>query len=359
VSGPVTDPRNPNHADAWQHGHWPVLVPPGSRAEVPVVSPTFSVVVAAHQAEATIVEALDSVFAQTRPALEVVVCDDGCTDGTAALLDGYGSRITVVRQENRGEASAKNAAVRAARGDFVVVLDADDVFLPRRLEALAWLAGQRPDLDVLTTDATVEVDGRPVRRAYHRGWTFPVHDQRTAILTRNFVFGLAAVRRDRWLAVCGFDEAISRTADWDFWLRLILSGSGVGLVDAPLARYRLGTSTLSADRTRLLAARVEVLTRAAAREDLTDDERATASEALARQRLDLSLRVADEALDAGGWAARTRNAQVLVRRGTPPRRRLRAAVAVASPALARWARRSQPDTVEVGAGLRVPRGVDG
>jgi glycosyltransferase involved in cell wall biosynthesis len=355
----VTDPRNSDQAAAWEHGGWPVLVPVPRGAGRATVAPTFSVVVAAHQAEATIVEALDSVFAQTRPALEVIVCDDGSTDATAGLLAGYGSPITVVRQENRGEAAAKNAAVRAARGDFVVVLDADDVFLPRRLEALAWLAGQRPDLDVLTTDASLEVEGRPVRRAYHDGWPFPVDDQRSAILTRNFVFGLAAVRRDRWLAVGGFDEAMSRTADWDFWMRLILSGSRVGLVDEPLARYRLGTSTLSADRTRLVAARVDVLSRAAARDDLSDRERATALEALARQRLDLSVRRADDALDVGGWPARVRNAQVLVQPGATPRRRLAAAVAVASPALARWRRRRRTDTVEIGAGLRVPRRADG
>ena len=174
-----------------------------------------------------------------------------------------------MRQENRGEAAAKNAAVKAARGDYVVVLDADDVFLPRRLEALAWLAAQRPDLDVLTTDAIVEADGEAVRQGLPQRMDLPGVDQRAAILSRNFVFGLAAVRRDRWLAVGGFDEGISRTADWDFWMRLILSGSQVGLVDAPLARYRLSSTTLSADRAQLVAARVHVLDRAAERDDLS------------------------------------------------------------------------------------------
>lgn len=335
-----------------------MLVPTAPEVGRPVAAPTFSVVVAAHQAEATIAEALDSALAQTQPALEVVVCDDGSTDRTGALLSGYGSRIRVVRQENRGEAAAKNAAVGAARGDFVVVLDADDVFLSRRLEALAWLAGQRPDLDVLTTDAFVEAAGRPMRHAYHSGWSFPVRDQRTAILARNFVFGLAAVRRDRWLAAGGFDEGLSRTADWDFWMRLILSGCRVGLVDAPLARYRLSTTTLSANRTRLVAARVRALSRAAARNDLSDRERATALEALRRQRLELSIRLADESLDEGGRVARARNAAVLVHGGAPARRRLRAAVALASPTAARWTPRRRRDTVEIGSGLQVPRRAD-
>ena len=121
-----------------------------------------------------------------------------------------------------GEASAKNLAVRHAHGDYVVVLDADDVFLPRRLEALAWLAVHHPDLDILVTDAIVEVNGTPIRRAYHPGWIFPSSDQRVAILDRNFVLGMCAVRRHRWEAAEGFDPQLAYAADWEFWLRLIL-----------------------------------------------------------------------------------------------------------------------------------------
>ena len=69
-----------------------------------------------------------------------------------------------MRKAHGGEASAKNAAAARATGDFVVVLDADDAFLPTRLEALAELAQLRPDLDILTTDAYLVVDGRRVRR---------------------------------------------------------------------------------------------------------------------------------------------------------------------------------------------------
>ena len=134
----------------------------------------------------------------------------------------------LLRQENGGEAAAKTAAARAARGEFVAFLDADDVYLPERLEALAELATARPDLDVLTTDAIVEVDGEAVRRCYEESWTFEVDDQRGAILERNFVFGLAAVRRELLLAAGGFDRSLRHATDWDLWLRLILAGRGSG-----------------------------------------------------------------------------------------------------------------------------------
>jgi glycosyltransferase involved in cell wall biosynthesis len=333
---------------------WPVLAPDPVAPVDPVAPPTLSVVVAAYQAGCTLAAALGSVLDQTYPALEVVVCDDGSTDSTAEVLAGFGDRVRAFRQPNRGEAAAKNAAVHAARGDYVVVLDADDVFLPRRLEALGWLATRRPDLDVLTTDATVEAAGRPVRRAYHPGWQFPVDDQRAAILDRNFVLGLAAVRRERWLAAGGFDEDLAHTADWEFWQRLVLSGSRIGLVDAPLARYRLAAGTLSANRIGLVQARLEVLRRAARRPDLTPHERAVVAAAIERERRDLVARLARDAVDRGGWEARRRSATVVLGRGFGARARLGALAAVVSPRMAARRRLRSGGTTEIGSGLRVP-----
>ena len=139
--------------------------PPGlERGHVP----SFSVLIPAYQAERFVVAAVESALAQTRPPLEVIVCDDGSTDGTREALEPYRDRIVYLRKENGGEGSAKNAAARAASGDFVVLLDADDTYLPERLEALGQLAAARPDLDLVTTDAFIEVDGEAARRVYAR-----------------------------------------------------------------------------------------------------------------------------------------------------------------------------------------------
>lgn len=342
-------------ADVPPGGPWPVLAPPalGDGSPAPAAPGTFSVVVAAYQAEASIVDALASALDQTHPPLEVVVCDDGSTDATAALAEGVDPRVRVLRQPNRGESAAKNAAVAAALGDYVVVLDADDLFHPRRLEALAWLAARRPDLDVLTTDAVLETDGVPVRQAYHPGWPFPADDQRAAILDHNFVFGLCAVRRERWLAAGGFDESFARAADWEFWLRLVLDGSRVGLVDRPLARYRLTAGTLSSGRVPLVEARLEVLRRAAARPDLTAAERAVVRRATRRERQDLRVRRLDQALRQGVHGTRRRALAVLLAGATPPRARAGAALATLLPGLAGRRRHDRDDgTVEIGAGLR-------
>jgi glycosyltransferase involved in cell wall biosynthesis len=300
-------------------------------AVAPAARPSFSIVIAAYQAAETIGEALASVLGQTVPAAEIVVCDDGSTDDLAGALAASAADVVLVRQPNRGEAAAKNAGVQASSAEFAVFLDADDVFLPERLEALAELASARPDLDVLTTDALLEVDGSVVRHCYDASWEFEVDDQRMAILERNFVFGLAAVRRSRFLAAGGFDESLRFATDWDLWLRLILDGSRVGLVAEPLAVYRLHATSLSAQRARLLRGRCAVLEKALARDDLSVPERERARQALARNRREAQLAEAREALVTGAADARVQALRVAAAREVPVATRLRALAAAAAP----------------------------
>ncbi len=137
------------------------------------------------------------------------------------------------------------------------------MFLPERLEALGELARARPDLDILTTDAYMELDGEVVRRCYTDSYRFVVDDQRQGILLENFIIH-AAVRRERMLAVGGFDESIRWTADWDCWLRMVLDGSRAGLVAEPLMRYRLHRASLSSQRESLIAGRLLTLGKACA-----------------------------------------------------------------------------------------------
>ncbi|MDR5708499.1 MAG: glycosyltransferase family 2 protein, partial [Armatimonadota bacterium] len=94
------------------------------------MSPTVSLVIPAHNAEAYLREALDSVFAQTRPPDEVIVVDDGSLDRTPEIAASYGDRVRLVRQPNRGEAAARNTGVRVAQGELIAFLDADDAWLP-------------------------------------------------------------------------------------------------------------------------------------------------------------------------------------------------------------------------------------
>ncbi len=297
--------------------------------------PSFSVIVAAYNVAPWLGEAISSALAQTRAPIEIVVCDDGSTDDIDRALAPFSDHITLLRQDNRGEAAAKNACVRAASGDFVVTLDGDDVDLPERLESLARLAARRPDLEILSTDCWLTVDGAVIRRYHHEGHPYEVHDQRRRILERNFIFN-PAVRRTTWLEVGGMDERIAEPVpDWECWQRIILDGGLAGLVDEPLTMYRQRPGRRTDDRRALYLGRVGVMERSLRRADLRPHERSAVIDALRPARRRLS----DESVRTGHRRARHDARAVLVDRGQPTAARVRAAVAQLSPSLARRAHR--------------------
>jgi glycosyltransferase involved in cell wall biosynthesis len=320
-------------------------------------APTFSVIVAAYQVADVIGDALDSIRSQTARPLEVIVCDDGSTDALEDALAPYREEIVFARKSHGGEASAKNAAAARASGDFVLILDADDAFLPTRLEALAELAQLRPDLDILTTDAYLVADERRVRRNYDRSWRFEVADQRRAILQRNFVFGHAAVRRERLLEHGGFDESILWTTDWELWLRLILAGSRAGCVDEPLALYRLRESSLTAQRRDLLLGKLATLEKARSNPDLREAEGPVLEDSLAAYGRELRLLDLRDSLAAGNAGSRRRALGLLRAPGQALRSRLElAAMAAAPDAFGRLLRRRANRSWVGAGGTRVRRG---
>jgi GT2 family glycosyltransferase len=327
----------------------PLPLEPGCR-------PTFSVIVAAHNVADVIGDALASLESQTVAPLEVIVCDDGSTDDLERGLEPFVEEVKLIRKSQGGEASAKNAAASAAQGEFLVILDADDVYLPRRLEALGDLACSRPDLDVLTTDAYLVVGERRIRRLYDRTWQFETADQPRGILQRNFVFGLAAVRRETFRELGGFDEAIRWTTDWDLWLRMILNGSRVGAVAEPLALYRLWEGSLTARRRELAHGRLMTLEKAAGNPRLGPDHRVVLDESLRFYEAQLAALDFDAAVLDAGPGLRRRALDVLLSRRAPRSARRTAAATLASPGLARRVLRRRAERSWVGAGgIRVSR----
>lgn len=301
----------------------------------PVDSPTFAIIIPAYQAAAFIADAVESALAQTAAPREVIVCDDGSTDELADVLRPYSGRITVLRKEHGGAASARNVAARSATSDFVAVLDADNIFLPEYLESVGELAAVRPDLDIITTDAFLELDGHVYGRYYRGKARFVVDDQRRGIIHQHFIFGNAAFRREALLAVGGYDEAVL-AEDTDLFLRMILGGSRAGLVDEPLAVYRIRGGTLSSNRARSLRSGVVVLERARRHPSLTPDERRYLERELAEKRREAELAEAEEALR--GFASRPRRRALRIAfgpRGYGLPARMKALAAAAAPSAAR------------------------
>jgi hypothetical protein len=282
------------------------------------------VLIPAYQAADVVGDALRSLVAQTEPPVQVLVVDDGSTDDLKGALQPFADRVRLVRVAHLGLPAARNVGLQHAVGDFVAFLDADDAFEPEFLAALGSLSAARPDLDVLTTDATFVVDGRDAG-TFAAANPFPISDQRLAVLTRCFITTKSAVRRSRLAEIGGFDARLTHGEDWDCWIRLVLAGARVGMVDAPLSRYRLHDGQLSARRAASLQGRYEVMAGLLDRDDLTEGERRAVSDELGRLRLRVALAAAREA----EGAARRQRWWAVARLPDAPRR-VRAAAAVAA-----------------------------
>ena len=320
----MTAPGKPDRAG--------VLVPAAPAGLEPLaVPPAFSVVIPAYQAAETIAGAVGSALDQSLPAHETIVVDDGSTDDLAGALRPFEDRIELVRKRNGGVASARNAGIEIATGDFVAVLDADDRFHPERLEALAGLAVSRPDLDILTTD-TRFVSGGEVQGTFLERNPFATDDQRRAIFESSFV-GWPAVRLSRLRAIGGFDAGLAVGEDWDCWLRLILSGSRAGLVNRPLYDYVVRAGSLTSDRRANLWARVALLEKAAANPALRTEDIPALQRALRRHRSRAVM--AEARAKADGYAPSTPLARLALSRGIEPKSRAAALLAAAAPPLAR------------------------
>jgi hypothetical protein len=311
----------------------PIVAPPAAAGTEPLTrAPTFSIVIATYEAADTVAASIRSALEQTHPAQEIVVVDDGSEDDIEAALRPFGEQIVIVRKRNGGGASALNAGAAAASGDFIAILDSDDAYHPRRLEALAALATQRPDLDLITTDARFVVKGEGAG-TFATHTPFATSDQRTAIFESCFVGGWPAIRLARLREIGGFDESLRTGYDWDCWARLILGGSRAGLVAQPYYDYRLHPGSLTGSRASSLWDRVRLLEKAGANPALRPEERAPLERALRMHRSRAVLAEAQAALY--GSASARALPRLACSKGIEPRARLAAILAAAAPPLAR------------------------
>ena len=211
----------------------------------------FSVVIPTFNRAPLLAAALESVFAQEFPAREVIVIDDGSTDGTLESLARFGARVTVLRQANRGPAAARNAGLAQARGEYVAFLDSDDLWFPwtlatyrRAIEAHggpAMVSGSQVDF---------EHDAPAVAAAEYRATAFADY---LATASRNVWIGTCgvAIKTSALRAVGGFADHAFNAEDSDLWLRLGTQPGFVQIAAPPVFAYRrhAASAVAAVDRT--------------------------------------------------------------------------------------------------------------
>lgn len=228
-----------------------------------------SVVMPVYNAAAYLEHAVQSVLTQTHRDVEVVAVNDGSTDESGSLLDRLAAsdaRVRVFHAENAGPSAARNVALREIRGAYVAFLDADDWFLPPKLERQVAALEDHPDDDLVYSDyqeydsATASyVDvarGEPpipmAQMLVYRPWFAPI----APLLRRRLVD-----------AVGGFDESMRAAEDWDYWLRCSEHGS-FRYLPGTVAVYRLHGAQSHKHRERMRTAHLQL-----ARKHFADDRR--------------------------------------------------------------------------------------
>jgi len=219
--------------------------------------PTVSVLMPAFNVEPYLAESVESVLAQTYRDVELVIVDDGSTDGTLAvarrLRAAHPERIVVVSQANRGLAGARNTAIAASRGRVLALLDSDDVWMPTFLEEQMRILETDPAIAIVTGNALNRGgpnDGSPVH---------PVDDHRPPpnlleiLRDETAVFIMSVFRREVVARIGGFDERFRTNEDYDFWIRAGLAGFGFARNSWPLGLYRRHPNSLSASEQRMVA----------------------------------------------------------------------------------------------------------
>jgi glycosyltransferase involved in cell wall biosynthesis len=226
-----------------------------------------SVVIAASNAERTIAETLASIAAQTFRDFEVIVVDDGSTDRTGEIVAESAAGLpqwTCLRRSNGGQPAARNTGIQAARGRYVAFVDADDLWMPEKLEKQVRRLDAHPRTGLVYTDTEIfdGATGRTLGRASDK-CGFYEGDVLKPLLLRCFIQSpTPMVRRAVFDDVGLFDEArgFEMAEDWPMWLR-IAARWRVDVVREPLARYRVhatGQTRTASVETTLRARRLVV-----------------------------------------------------------------------------------------------------
>jgi hypothetical protein len=230
-------------------------------------APLVSVIIPAYRAAETISATLDSVLSQTFRNYEIIVVNDGSPDGAEleTALEPYRGRIVYLCQENQGPSAARNTGIRAARGEYIAPLDADDRWTSEYLEAQLAVLEAGPPVDMVYADARIFGDvseaGKTVMELSPS--VGEVTFERLVMRQCTVATCVSVVRRSTLLRAGMFDPALHRNEDIDLWLRIASQGGRIVYQRRVLGHYCRHAGGLSADRVAMQEGFLMVLAKAA------------------------------------------------------------------------------------------------
>lgn len=202
---------------------------------------------------------IDSVLDQSHPPAEIVVIDDGSTDGSREIISEYGNRVTALFQENAGTYAALNAGFERATGDWIAVQNSDDVWAPDKLARQAEIIERSPHIGIVHTGfACIDENGRQYGSIppefslpdYHGSSVSEMLP--TMIRSMPVIISSAVISRAAWSRFGPFDPRFHGMGDWDLCLR-VSQELLFGFIDLPLTLVRKHSANASTDPTRIPA----------------------------------------------------------------------------------------------------------
>ena len=235
---------------------------------------TFTVVIPTYNRLPLLMEALESVRRQTHLVDEIIVVDDGSTDGTWDALQAWPGSVRCIRQENAGPAAARNRGMREAKSDWIALLDSDDLWLPDKLATQKAFLEQNPSVEFLFAHMTLrypvgEADGPeildPAVYVYCREHARELRELVVHLFVVNPVPTSSVVFKRAAMERVGFIREDLRCAeDYDWWLRWALTAR-CGFLDHVVVKRRIHGNNIIGDRVLMLKSTLAVLTDLAGR----------------------------------------------------------------------------------------------
>ena len=215
--------------------------------------PRVSIIIPAYNSSRYLAEAIDSVLAQTFQDFEIIIVDDGSTDGTLQVARNYPQLLRVVSQQRLGPSAARNAGIQVSKGEYLVFLDADDLLLPSKLEAQVFYLDDHSEVDVVYSNGYcfwAADNGSEIRIPFsnqgllHPHLGQPEESLPVLAIQNAFPIHAALVRLPAIEHVGGFDQALFGREDWDLWLR-VAESHRFAYLDKYVALYRQATAGVS------------------------------------------------------------------------------------------------------------------
>ena len=189
-----------------------------------LASPLVSVVIPTYNSAEFLIQALESVFNQTYTNYEVIVVDDGSTDNTRQVIEPYRSRLNYIYQANQGVAVARNKGIEVARGEWIAFLDADDLFLPQKLQQQVAVFAAQPEIGMVVSGWQIANELGEITTDVKLWHNLPQLDLNTWLYWKPVLPSATMIRRQWLRLVGGFPSATIPVEDVECFLELILRG---------------------------------------------------------------------------------------------------------------------------------------